>query len=190
MFSKQPKNITNNYHNVFRLNNEIDYKKLADAIVKAQQKAEEQKEFEKRLAEENTPKLSFCDTLKLIWLVICNKVESNGTMTSGFLGLVMTIFFNLLAFLGLIILIAGFIAGVMTFKNYELSLDMMPANIITVTVFICFEIFVLTISFVFRCIANEIGKEKDRNYIVAVFSGVVSFAALVVALVALLKGIL
>ena len=35
--------------------------------------------------------------------------------------------------------------------------------------------------------ANEIEKETDRNYIVSVFSSIVSFAALIVALVALYK---
>ena len=37
--------------------------------------------------------------------------------------------------------------------------------------------------------AREIEKEKDRDYVVAVFSGIVSFAALIVALVALFKGV-
>ena len=32
-------------------------------------------------------------------------------------------------------------------------------------------------------------QEKDRNYIISVFSGIVSFAALIVALVALFKGV-
>ena len=36
--------------------------------------------------------------------------------------------------------------------------------------------------------AKEVNTEKDRNYIIALFSGVVSFAALIVALVALVKG--
>ena len=36
---------------------------------------------------------------------------------------------------------------------------------------------------------HEMAKEKDRDYVVAVFSGIVSFAALIVALVALLKGV-
>jgi hypothetical protein len=35
--------------------------------------------------------------------------------------------------------------------------------------------------------AKEIETEKDRNYIISVFSGIVSFAALIVALVALFK---
>lgn len=37
--------------------------------------------------------------------------------------------------------------------------------------------------------AKEIEREKDRNYIISVFSGIVSFAALIVALVALFKGV-
>jgi hypothetical protein len=37
--------------------------------------------------------------------------------------------------------------------------------------------------------AKEIEKENDRNYIISVFSGIVSFAALIVALVALFKGV-
>ena len=32
-------------------------------------------------------------------------------------------------------------------------------------------------------------QEKDRNYIISVFSGIVGFAALIVALVALFKGV-
>ena len=34
---------------------------------------------------------------------------------------------------------------------------------------------------------NKIETEKDRNYIISVFSGIVSFAALIVALVVLFK---
>ena len=52
MFNKQPKNITNHYHNVFRSTTEIDYEKLAKAMVKAQQEADRQKEIEKQKAEE------------------------------------------------------------------------------------------------------------------------------------------
>ena len=37
--------------------------------------------------------------------------------------------------------------------------------------------------------AKEIVIEKDKNYIVSVFSGIVSFAALIVALIALFKGV-
>lgn len=52
MFNKQPKNITNHYHNIFRSTTEIDYDKLAKAMVKAQQEADKQKEIERQKTEE------------------------------------------------------------------------------------------------------------------------------------------
>ena len=51
-----------------------------------------------------------------------------------------------------------------------------------------FAFLALVFSLVVRASANEMAAEKDRNYIIAVFSGVVSFAALVAALAALFKG--
>jgi len=40
------------------------------------------------------------------------------------------------------------------------------------------------VSVMFRGAANDMKKEKDRNYIVDLFAGVVSFVALIVSLVA------
>lgn len=190
MFNRQPKNITNHYHNVFRSTTEIDYDKLAKAIVKAQQEAEEQKEIERQQEENNTEKLSACETLKLIGLVIINKVESNGTMTSGFLGGVMSIVFNILAILSVVVMVLGGIMGVLVIKEIALTMNSIMLDITLAVLTIAFVIIAATIAFIFRCIANEIAKEKDRNYIIAVFSAVVAFAALVVAVVGYAKGIM
>ena len=54
---------------------------------------------------------------------------------------------------------------------------------------VAFVVIVGMFSLIFRAAANEMAKEKDRDYVVAVFSGIVSFAALIIALVALLKGV-
>ena len=48
--------------------------------------------------------------------------------------------------------------------------------------------FVLTAAFTIAS-AKDIDREKDKNYVVAVFSGVVSLVALIVAVIALLKGV-
>ena len=190
MFNKQPKNITNHYHNVFRSTTEIDYDKLAKAIVKAQQEAEQQKEIENQQEENNTQKLSICETLKLIGLVIANKVESNGTMTSGFLGGILSLFFNLIALLGVGVFVVGIFAIGVIAKDFDWSINSIPTNIIMITLCVCFELVVATIAFIFRCVANEIAKEKDRNYVIAVFSAVVAFAALVVSVVDAVKDII
>lgn len=181
MFNKQPKNITNHYHNVFRSTMEIDYDKLAKAIVKAQQEAEQQKEIENQQEENNTETLSVCETIKLIGLVIANKVESNGTMTSGFLGGVMSLVFNFLAIFSLIILVIGIVASVIVYQDFTWSWNTASGNVIIIGCCVCFEVVVMVVAFIFRCVANEIGKEKDRNYIISVFSALVAFAALVVS---------
>lgn len=181
MFNKQPKNITKHYHNVFRSTTEIDYDKLAKAIVKAQQEAEQQKEIESQQKENNTKELSLCETLKLIGLVIINKVESNGTMTSGFLGGVMSFVFNVLAILSVVVMVLGGIMGVLVLKEVALTESSCMLNITIVVLTAAFVVIAATIAFIFRCIANEIAKEKDRNYVIAVFSAVVAFAALVVS---------
>ena len=163
MFNKQPKNIINHYHNVFRSTTEIDYDKLAKAIVKAQQGVEEQKEIESKQEENNIQKLSVCETLKLIGLVITNKVESNGTMTSNFLGGVMSLIFNVFALLSVVVMVLGGVMGVLVIKEIALTMNSIMLNITLVVLTIVFIVIAATIAFIFRCIANEIAKEKLGN---------------------------
>lgn len=190
MFNRQPKNITNHYHNVFRSTTEIDYDKLAKAIIKAQQEAEEQKQVEKLQEDNSKVKLSASQTRKLICAVITNKAESNGTLTSSFIGSLLASCFNLIALFGVGILILGVIAFVIIVKDFDWSVNSIPTNIIMIMLCMCFELIIAMVAFIFRCIANEIAKEKDRNYIIAVFSAVVAFAALVVAVVGYAKGMM
>lgn len=190
MFNKQPKNITNHYHNVFRSTTEIDYDKLAKAIVKAQQEAKEQKEDENQPEENDNKKLTLRENLKLIWLIIRNKVESNGTMTSNLLGGVMSLVFNFLAIFSLIILVIGIVASVIVYQDFTWSWNTASGNVIIIGCCVCFEVVVMVVAFIFRCVANEIGKEKDRNYIISVFSALVAFVALVVTVVDKVKDII
>lgn len=190
MFNKQPKHITNNYHNVFRSTTEIDYEKLAKAIVKAQQEVEEQKQIEKLQEENNKVKISTSQMCKLIWAVITNKAESNGTLTSSFIGSVLSSTFNLIALFGVVVFGLGIFATVIIIKGFDWTINSMPSNIIMITFYVSFELVVAMIAFIFRCIANEIAKEKDRNYIINVFSAVVAFAAMIVAVAGYAKGII
>ena len=63
------------------VHNEIDYDKLAEAIVKANN----------GLREADAPKEKI-KIRKTIWLIIRNKKKSNGTVTSDFIGLIMSHF--------------------------------------------------------------------------------------------------
>lgn len=161
-------------NNIGELNLEIDYDKLAEAIVKAQNKSKES----------NTPKEKI-GFWKATWLIIRNKEPQNGNKTAVLLSEVMAYIFNTIALCCL-----GFFALIIYGLSVDFAWSNVPSELITQIVVLASMLgLLLAIALIFRCIANEIRVEKDRNYIVSVFSGIVSFAALIVALVALFKGV-
>ena len=147
-------------NNIQELNLEIDYDKLAEAIVRAQNRN-----------------------------LSTNKIESKNT-TRTFASLI-SLFFRSVAImlLPLIIIIVleipQAIDEIMVWKNFSVIV----VNILSM-LSIASVAFVMGIySVVLWKSAKEIEIERDKNYIVSVFSGIVSFAALIVALVALFKGV-
>ena len=147
-------------NNIQELNLEIDYDKLAEAIVRAQNKNE-----------------------------TTDKVESKYT-TKTFASLISLFFRGVSIMLLPIIVIIGLaikhaITEIMVWDNFSVIV----VNILSM-LSIASVAFVMGIySVVLWKSAKEIEIEKDKNYIVSVFSGIVSFAALIVALVALFKGV-
>lgn len=138
--------------NMTIINNEIDYDKLAEAIVKANNKQQElyspSREWMKYIL---TP---------IFWGV---------AVLSGILAIAMLIY---------------------AFKNINKAFD--GGTLIEIlTVVFEFMIALFGLGFcVFSVVtAIEIDKENDRTYVASMFSNIVAIAALVVALVALLKGV-
>ncbi len=138
--------------NITIINNEIDYDKLAEAIVNANNKQQElyspSREWMKYIL---TP---------IFWGV---------AVLSGILAIAMLIY---------------------TFKNINKVFD--DGTLIEIlTVVFEFMIALFGLGFcVFSVVtAIEIDKENDRTYVASMFSNIVAIAALVVALVALLKGV-
>lgn len=147
-------------NNIQELNLEIDYDELAEAIVRAQNRN-----------------------------LSTNKTESKNT-TMTFASLI-SLFFRGVAImlLPLIIIIVleipQAIDEIMVWKNFSV-----------IVVKIIYKLSMACLAFVMGIYARvlwnsakEIELEKDKNYIVSVFSGIVSFSALIVALVALFKGV-
>lgn len=161
-------------NNIQELNLEIDYEKLAEAIVKAQEKS--------TVSSESKNKIGFW---KAVWLIIRNKESKSGNRTAYLLAEIMAWLFNAIAILG-VVSFAIILFDAIFQMNWAVNLN----QIISQAVYLCITCaFLLAISLIFRGIANEIKAEKDRNYIISLFSGLVSFVALIVALVALFKGV-
>ena len=147
-------------NNIGELNLEIDYDKLAEAIVKARNESDKQQ----------TERKSFVSNSFAFWIAL---------------------FFRLVPVFG--IAVCGI--GVFSIINYAVNIAVWNTiNNIISNVLALVVMSVLLISLGAYCIimwkaAKEIEREKDKNFIVSVFSGIVSFAALIVALVALFKGV-
>ena len=166
------------------INNEIDYDKLAEAVVRANVSATEDNNA---ATEQGYEKINI---FKLIYYIVFNKKRSNGTMTSGLLGGLIALAFNAIAVLGAIVLICGIVALVNIIRECVWTVNLIPNNVMVIAFMVGFLLVVAMFALIFRGVANEMAIEKDRDYTVAVFSGIVSFAALVVSLIALLKGVI
>ena len=147
-------------NNIQELNLEIDYDKLAQAIVKAQNEAEKQ------------------------------RTESKSFVSNSFIFLVSLIFGGIgLGGFGISAIgLAAIVRYVGKIAVWETAFDYI-SNIFALGIVTIFLVVLGLYSCLLWKSAKEIKKEKDRNYIVSVFSGIVSFAALIVALVALFKGV-
>ena len=138
--------------NITVVNNEIDYDKLAEAIVKANAKHQEQ----------YSPSREW---MKYILIPI---------------------------FWGVAI-ISGLLAIAMFVSLCQNVTAIFKTATITDDIALLFE-FLITFFTAGFCVfsivtAKEIDKENDRSYVASMFSNIVAIAALVVALVALLKGV-
>ena len=144
-------------NNIQELNLEIDYDKLAESIAKANSKLD---------AEANQSK----------------------TFTSGMFSMSVFVILRVIALLGWIIAFALLLGSINTFIEMSWNdFSTISRNIFQIIYSITITVLLVLYPLMLWKSAKEIETEKDRNYIISVFSGIVSFAALIVALVALFK---
>lgn len=124
----------------------------------------------------------------MVGMIIINKKASNGQLAAGLLGVSMTVLFNTLAVVAVLAMIGGIIAIVKTALSFSWSSELIFSNVIVILFCLLLIVFMAVLALYFRGVANEIAAEKDRNYIIAVFAGLTSFAALIVAFISLFKG--
>lgn len=148
MANKKPKTV----NKIENLTVEIDYDKLAEAVVKAEKKANEVKSY-----------------------------TSNAFATlSGSV-------FRIAACLGILFSVSGAICGAVYLANFDWKNAAILATIFTALLVLLTLIVIFLFSVLLMKSAKEIEYEKDRQFVISVFSAIVSFTALIVALVALNK---
>lgn len=125
---------------------------------------------------------------RTIWCIIKGKGSDGSRYTTAIFTSLLGTFFNTLAFLGLMVFIVIICSTVNQIRTWSWNCESIWGNVIQLISTVVFLILVFLFALMFRGASNDMKQEKDRNYIIALFSGVVSFAALIVALVALVKG--
>lgn len=142
-------------NNIENLNMEIDYKRLADAIVQAQ-------------GTTNAERSIVSNTFAFL--------------TAGV--------FRLFAFVGVVLGITLLIGtAIYSYKELVWSgLLQIASNVLLIVLVALVSILIISLSMLLIKSAKEIETEKDKQFVVAVFSAVASFAAVIIALVALVKG--
>ena len=127
--------------------------------------------------------------LKAIVHILKGDVDTQGELTTGSFAILPAAVFRLIAivgvtFAGVFAWALGSAAITVTWIGWGIltnAIEMLTGIVIFISI-ILYSVFLWGASI-------EIMKEKDKNFVIAVFSGMVSFAALIVALVALFQGV-
>ena len=143
-------------NNIQELNLEIDYDKLATAIVKAKEIEQDKNKQTKSVS------MFFATIISIVFGVV------------GAFSVIMAI--------GSIIAFFKYLPNGV-FNNFNSAINTIGQIVIYL---IFFSLFILFAIMLFVS-TKEISKEKDRNYIVSVFSAVTSLSAFIVAVIALFK---
>ena len=127
---------------------------------------------------------------KNIWAIIIGKSSKDGSFSANGFAALLELLFNTLAIFGIFLFIAMMHNGIslIAAMTWEWGTDIIWANLVDIILMIGLVLCVLVFSLMFRGAANDMKQEKDRNYIIALFSGIVSFAAMIIAFVTLVKG--
>ena len=126
-------------------------------------------------------------TIKFLWRLIRGKIDLGDEGHAKAIAiLVSTIIDTMAIILSLfsLLLLGGIVYVAITSPWTK---DLVFNNIVTCVVSISVALFGLVVSLILRITAIGIEKEKDKNYVMALFSGLTGFIALIISLIALFK---
>jgi len=162
----------------------VDYELLAKEILKQQELLEQaQKKVQDEKEEYVEDKINI---FQAIWLVLTNKSDTEGRFLSGSMASLLSLFFRLVGYGLFLIAILCLIAIVMAIVRESWNtVNQFFTNFYACLILLFFFVMSVLFGTILIGSANEINREKDRNYIADVFSGIFGFVALIVALIAL-----
>lgn len=124
---------------------------------------------------------------KAVWLIIRGKASKESRFATALMSGILSVGFNFMFGFGIFFLAAIGVAFLNLLSRMVRECGFSFENIVKLVFTLLMFVLTFLISLLFKGAANDIKKEEDRNYIVALFSGVVSFVALIISIVALFQ---
>lgn len=179
--------MTEDKNEIQKIEVELDYDKLAQAIVKANRLAETAKPAQEQSEKEGNAFVRFWKNVGKL-LTGRYKVEGEHWITAVFATILYVIF--------MVVGWIGFVASIVTFLYfwyYAIALlpwtgtEIIVQNIIFLIFYLVIVFLAFLVSLMMIGAGREAQKSKDKNFIVGAFSGMVGLVALIVSLIALVK---
>lgn len=173
-----------------KINSEVNHQELQTTFEIAQEKStEEIKELEAQAEkEEKQGKIKFWELIKIFRKFCRGEIDTEGNMTpiimssfTSFLAGIFSLIFKITS----LVLFLGIIAVAIVEMNWVLS--ELPSNITKILFAIIISGILLLLSTMLKIIEKDIEKSKDKNYVLSVFSALLGFGALIIAILALVK---
>ncbi len=135
-------------------------------------------------------KNGICNFFDAVKSIIKNDKNTDDQLTTGFFAILVSAFFKLLFFASLIFDVIIIIVSVLFFiETSWMGFKQVVVNVGTIIIIAITIFLIFLFGVIFKGISNEIENNKDKNYVISVFSAVTGFIALVIAAVALIRGI-
>ena len=125
--------------------------------------------------------------IKLLWKLWNDKVimpdeNGNSVIMQEFTSLLFAILAWTMA-IGSVLLFASSIYVAIAIIDW--SIERLIGNIVSLLLIFVLCMLCFVISVIIKVMSNDVKREKDRHYVLALFSGIISFVALIISLVSL-----
>ena len=174
-------------NNIGEVHLDIDYDKLAEAIVKAQERAkvEQNHQEEVQVTPTQKKKWSWKSFFRNLWSFICNKTPSTQDEIAISLSAILNASFKAVSALCFLLFVISIPHSCFSLFqiHWSISVDGIINEMQGLITAVLTPILLFAFALEFWAIGNAMSREKDKGFLLTMFSSIVGIVALVVSIV-------
>ena len=132
-----------------------------------------------------TQKGDFKLFMKAAWSILLNKSDTENHFTGIMLSLLISLFLNVTAFIIGAVALYGICHGI---YDVVYSVTTSFTGVIHGAIELLLAVTMALFALILRGVANEAERETDLNHLLALFSGITGFVAMIIAVVSVVRG--